>query len=96
LDAACELISRFAVMLVNLRGQEKLEQWTTDADAGSLPELRGFATGPAQGSGRPHVRTVATGTRPSGRARQPDQELKRQVFGRAQPDLLRKRVLLAS
>ncbi|MFE4582613.1 hypothetical protein [Streptomyces chartreusis] len=31
-------------MLVNLHGQEELEQWTTDAEAGSQPVLRGFAT----------------------------------------------------
>ncbi|MGP3943717.1 ISL3 family transposase [Streptomyces sp. 6N106] len=45
LDSACTLISRFAEILVHLRGRERLEQWVQDADASALPELRGFASG---------------------------------------------------
>lgn len=97
LDAASEFVARFAVMLVNLRGKDELEQWTTDAEAGSLPELRGFAAGLRKdwdavmaglslhwnsGPVEGHVNRIKM--------------LKRQMFGRAKPDLLRKRVLLAS
>ncbi|MEV8328957.1 transposase, partial [Kitasatospora sp. NPDC056731] len=45
LDDASELIARFASILVHRRGQEELEQWTADAQASGLSELRGFATG---------------------------------------------------
>ncbi|MFE2954648.1 ISL3 family transposase [Embleya sp. NPDC059267] len=95
LDAACDLIARFADILVHLRGQEKLEQWTTDAEVGDLPELRGFATGLRKdwdavmaglslhwnsGPVEGHVNRIKM--------------LKRQMYGRAKPDLLRKRILL--
>ncbi|MEE1783256.1 ISL3 family transposase [Streptomyces sp. SP17BM10] len=97
LDAACELITRFASILVNRRGQEELEQWTADAEASILPELRGFAIGLRKdwdavlagltlrwnsGPVKGHVNRIKM--------------IKRQMFGRAKLDLLRKRVLLAS
>ncbi|MBT2457724.1 transposase [Streptomyces sp. ISL-86] len=96
LDDACELIARFASILVNRRGREDLEQWTADAEAGASPELRGFATGLRKdweavmagltlhwnsGPVEGHVNRIKM--------------LKRQMFGRAKPGLLRKRVLLA-
>ncbi|MER8090705.1 ISL3 family transposase [Streptomyces sp. NPDC094048] len=95
LDAACDLIARFADILVNLRGQEILERWTTDAEASDLPELRRFATGLRKdwdavmaglsmhwnsGPVEGHVNRIKM--------------LKRQMYGRAKPDLLRKRILL--
>ncbi|MFG2631687.1 ISL3 family transposase [Streptomyces sp. NPDC048473] len=95
LDAACDIVAGFADMLVHLRGQEKLDQWTTDTEASTLPELRGFATGLRKdwdavmaglslhwnsGPVEGHVNRVKM--------------LKRQMYGRAKPDLLRKRVLL--
>ncbi|MFC8452554.1 ISL3 family transposase [Kitasatospora sp. NPDC057223] len=97
LDEACDLVSRFASMLVNRRGQEDLEQWTADAEASRLPELRGFASGLRKdweavmagltlrwnsGPVEGHVNRIKM--------------LKRQMFGRAKLDLLRKRVLLAT
>ncbi|MGY4967429.1 ISL3 family transposase [Streptomyces sp. 900105245] len=97
LDAACTLISRFAEILTHLRGQERLEQWVKDAEASSLPELRGLATGLRKdwnavlaglsthwnsGPVEGHVNRIKM--------------LRRQMFGRAKPDLLRKRVLLAT
>nr|WP_303392129.1 transposase [Kitasatospora sp. NA04385] len=96
-DDSCELVARFASILVHRRGLEELEQWTADAQAGGLPELRGFATGLRKGwdavtagltlrwnSGpvEGHVNRITM--------------LKRQMFGRAKLDLLRERVLLAS
>ncbi|MFC5647489.1 transposase [Kitasatospora cinereorecta] len=97
LDDACDLISRFASMLVNRRGQEELDQWAADAEVSRLPELRGFATGLRKdwdavmagltlrwnsGPVEGHVNRIKM--------------LKRQMFGRAKLDLLRKRVLLTS
>nr|WP_280684979.1 ISL3 family transposase [Kitasatospora sp. MAA19] len=97
LDDACDLVARFASILVNRRGQEELEQWTADAEASALPELRGFATGLRKdwdavvagltlrwnsGPVEGHVNRIKM--------------LKRQMFGRAKLDLLRKRVLLAA
>jgi transposase len=37
LNTVCELVARFAEILVNLRGREKLDQWTADAEASDLP-----------------------------------------------------------
>ncbi|GAU70611.1 transposase [Streptomyces sp. NBRC 110611] len=97
LDAAHTLIGRFAEMLVHLQGREKLEQWTTDAELSALPELRGFATGLRKdwnavmaglslhwnsGPVEGHVNRLKM--------------IKRQMYGRAKPDLLRKRVLLCT
>ncbi|WP_370155871.1 ISL3 family transposase [Streptacidiphilus sp. EB129] len=96
LHEACDLIARFASMLVNRRGSEELERWTSDAEASRLPELRGFATGLRKdwdavmagltlrwnsGPVEGHVNRIKM--------------LKRQMFGRAKLDLLRKRVLLS-
>ncbi|MGW7582358.1 transposase [Kitasatospora sp. NPDC054769] len=97
LDEACVLIARFASMLVNRRGQEELEHWTADAEASTLPELRGFANGLRKdwdavmagltlhwnsGPVEGHVNRIKM--------------VKRQMFSRAKLDLLRKRVLLAT
>jgi transposase len=97
LDTACLLITRFAEMLTTRSGQDKLEQWISDAENGPLPELRGFTTGLrkdfaavlaglslpwSSGPVEGHVNRIKM--------------LKRQMFGRAKPDLLRKRILLAT
>ncbi|MFD8594993.1 transposase [Kitasatospora sp. NPDC059646] len=97
LDEACDLVARFASIIVNRRGQEELERWTADAEASTLPELRGFATGLRKdwdavvagltlrwnsGPVEGHVNRIKM--------------LKRQMFGRAKLDLLRKCVLLAA
>ncbi|WP_406011732.1 ISL3 family transposase [Streptomyces sp. NBC_00984] len=95
LDAACYLVARFAEILVHRQGQEKLERWTHDAEQSQHPELRGFASGLRKdwdavmagltlhwnsGAVEGHVNRIKM--------------LKRQMFGRAKHDLLRKRVLL--
>lgn len=97
LNTACVLITRFAEMLTTRSGPDKLEDWVHDAEASGLPELHGFATGLrkdfdavmaglslhwSSGAVEGHVNRTKM--------------LKRQMFGRAKPDLLRKRVLLPS
>nr|WP_261988333.1 transposase [Streptomyces sp. gb1(2016)] len=74
-----------------------LEQWAADAEVSRLPELRGFASGLRKdwdavmagltlrwksGPVEGHVNRIKM--------------LKRQMFGRAKLDLLRKRVLLSA
>lgn len=74
-----------------------LEQWTADAEVSRLPELRGFGSGLRKdwdavmagltlrwnsGPVTGHVNRIKM--------------LKRQMFGRAKLDLLRKRVLLST
>ncbi|MGW2207614.1 transposase [Streptomyces sp. NPDC001774] len=96
LDIACRLVAAFAGMLVNRRGQENLEGWVRSAENSPLPELRGFATGLRRdwaavqagltlhwnsGMVEGHVNRIKM--------------IKRQMFGRAKPDLLRKRIPLA-
>ncbi|MFI6359728.1 hypothetical protein ACIBJF_45810 [Streptomyces sp. NPDC050743] len=82
------------MLLVNLRGQDELEQWTTDAEAGSLPELRGLATGLRKGGDA--VMALHGNSGPMEGHVDRIKVLRRHMFGRAKPDLLRKRVLLAS
>lgn len=97
LDTAYKLVGRFAEMLVNLQGREKLEQWTTDAEASPLPELRGFATGL-----RKDWKAVMAGLSLHWNSGPVEghvnrlKMIKRQMYGRAKPDLLRKRVLLCN
>jgi transposase len=90
-----DLVRQFADMLCNQRG-EHLEAWTTRAEASPVSELRGFAKGLrkdwaavtaglttpySSGAVEGHVNRIKM--------------IKRQMYGRAKPDLLRKRVLLA-
>jgi transposase len=97
LDTACVLITRFAEMLTARSGQDKLEQWICDTENGPLPELRGVSTGLrkdfaavlaglslpwSSGPVEGHVNRIKM--------------LKRQMFGRAKPDLLRTRILLTT
>ena len=82
-------------MLCNRRG-EHLEAWASRAEASPVSELRGLAKGlrrdwaavtagltvsDSSGAVEGHVNRIKM--------------LKRQMYGRAKPDLLRKRVLLA-
>jgi transposase len=89
------LVREFADMLCNRRG-ERLEAWASRAQDSPVSELRGFAKGLrsdwaavtagltvsySSGAVEGHVNRIKM--------------LKRQMYGRAKPDLLRKRVLLA-
>jgi transposase len=95
LKQAGVLVREFADMLCNRRG-ERLEAWASQAETGPVSELRSFATGLrrdwaavtagltvsySSGAVEGHVNRIKM--------------IKRQMYGRAKPDLLRKRVLLA-
>jgi transposase len=90
-----DLVRDFADMLCNRRG-EHLEAWASQAEASPVSELRGFSQGLrrdwaavtagltvsySSGAVEGHVNRIKM--------------IKRQMYGRAKPDLLRKRVLLA-
>jgi transposase len=95
LDALAGHVRAFATMMCSRRGQE-LEAWMAAVDADDQPALRSFVIGLrrdqdavtagltlpwSSGAVEGHVNRIKV--------------LKRQMFGRAKPDLLRKRVLLA-
>ncbi len=95
LTATRDLVRDFADMLCHRHG-EHLEAWATQAQTSPVSELRGFAKGLrkdwaavtagltvpySSGAVEGHVNRIKM--------------IKRQMYGRAKPDLLRKRVLLA-
>ncbi len=95
LAATRGLVREFAEMLCHRHG-ERLEAWATQAETSPASELRGFAKGLrkdwaavtagltvsySSGAVEGHVNRIKM--------------IKRQMYGRANPDLLRKRVLLA-
>jgi transposase len=95
LAALHEHIAAFAGLMTKRRGRH-LEQWITAADASGLPELRSFITGLRRdqdavvaGLTLPYSSGVVEGH--VNRIKM----LKRQMYGRASPDLLRRRILLA-
>jgi transposase len=88
-------VAAFAELMTERRGRD-LEKWITTVTASGLPELRSFVTGPrrdqqavtagltlpwSSGIVEGHVNRIKM--------------LKRQMYGRANPDLLRRRILLA-
>jgi transposase len=96
LTALAGHVRDFATMMCDLRG-DLLEQWMTKVDASGLPALRSFTIGLRRdqdavtagltlpwnsGPVEGHVNRIKT--------------LKRQMYGRANPDLLRKRILLTN
>lgn len=89
-----ELTRQFAEMLVQLRGKD-LDPWADRAEASPVRELRGFATGLRRdwdavkaGLTLPYSSGPVEGN--VNRIKM----IKRQMYGRANHDLLRKRVLL--
>ena len=95
LAATRALVREFADMLCHRHG-EHLEAWAAQAETSPVSELRGFAKGLrkdwaavtagltvpySSGAVEGHVNRIKM--------------IKRQMYGRANPDLLRKRVLLA-
>jgi transposase len=95
INATCALVRQFADMLCGRRGRN-LPAWTARAEASPVRELRSFAAGLrkdwaavtagltlpySSGPVEGHVNRIKM--------------IKRQMYGRANPDLLRKRVLLA-
>jgi transposase len=96
LAATQALVREFAEMLCHRHG-EHLPTWTAQAQASPVSELRGFAKGLrkdwaavtagltlpySSGAVEGHVNRIKM--------------IKRQMYGRAKPDLLRKRILLGN
>ncbi|HEY1702304.1 MAG TPA: ISL3 family transposase [Trebonia sp.] len=96
LKATRDLVRSFADMLCRRRGAKYLQAWASAAEASEISELRSFAKGLrkdwaavtagvtlpySSGAVEGHVNRIKM--------------IKRQMYGRAKPDLLRKRVLLA-
>jgi transposase len=91
------LAASFGEMLVNHTGRDDLEGWVQAATTRGVPELANFAAGLGKdwkavlaGLSLPWSSGVVGGH--VNRIKM----LKRQMFGRAKPDLLRKRVLIAN
>jgi transposase len=96
LKATRDLVRGFADVLCRRRGAKYLQAWVSRAEASEVSELRGFANGLrrdwaavtagvtlrySSGAVEGHVNRIKM--------------IKRQMYGRAKPDLLRKRVLHA-
>jgi transposase len=84
----------FALMMLQLRGQ-RLEQWMAAVEADDLPELHSFVTGLRRDQDA--VTAGLTLPHSSGKVEghvNRIKMIKRQMYGRAKPDLLRKRILL--
>ena len=96
LDALAAHVTEFAKILTGRRGEQQLDSWIAAASADNQPDLRSFITGLNR-----DYRAVLNGlTLPysSGKVEgnvNRIKMLKRQMYGRARFDLLRKRVLLA-
>jgi transposase len=94
--AAHDLIERFR-QLLRTRGHEQFAGWQQAAQASSVPELRGFVASLQRDEGA--VRAALTEDWNSGQVEGQVTKVKlvkRLMFGRANFDLLRRRVLLAS
>jgi transposase len=96
LDALAGRVAEFAEMMAGLHG-DRLDTWIAKAEADDLPDLHRFANGLK----RDHAAVVNGLTLPhSSGAVEGNvnriKMIKRQMYGRASFDLLRKRVLLAT
>ena len=95
LHALASHVTEFAKILTGLHG-EHLDDWIAQVNADDLPALHSFTTGPR--NDRAAVVNGLTMTHNSGGVEGNVNRLKmikRQMYGRAKFDLLRKRVLLA-
>jgi transposase len=95
--AAIAALARGFTNMVRQRGGEQLQCWLTEADQAGIPELRSFATG--LGKDFDAVRNGLMLAYSSGAvegAITRVKAIKRQMYGRANLDLLRKRILLKS
>jgi transposase len=95
LNALAGHVRSFAEMMGRRQGQQELEGWLTQIEAGDLPELRSFANGIRRdqqavtaGLTLPYSSAAVEGTVTKIKM------LKRQTYGRASFNLLRKRVIL--
>ena len=90
------LAQRFMVLVRERRGTQ-LEQWIADVQTTGPPELRGFSRNLHRDWSAVHAGfTVHWSSGPVEGNINRVKLIKRQMFGRANFDLLRKRVLLAS
>jgi transposase len=96
LDATATHVTAFAEILTGRHG-DRLNSWMTSVDTDDLPHLHRFATGLKRdyqavrnGLTLPHSSGTVEGT--VNRIKM----IKRQMYGRANFDLLRKRILLAA
>jgi transposase len=95
LAAVREHVRGFAQMMLHLQG-DQLEQWMNTVQADDLPELHSFVTGLHRDLDA--ARAGLTLSHSSGKVEghvNRIKMIKRQMYGRANPDLLRKRILLA-
>jgi len=95
LDATRTLVRQFGDMLTHRHGS-KLPAWACQAEASTVQEMRSFAAGlrkdwPAVTAGLTPPWSSGTVEGHVNRIKM----IKRRMYGRAKPDLLRKRVLLA-
>ena len=96
LDATASHVAAFAEMLTGLHG-ERLDTWIATVEAAELPHLQSFASGLR----RDHAAVLngLTMSHNSGMVEGTVNKIKmfkRQMYGRAKLDLLRKRILLAA
>ena len=96
LNALASHVTEFAKILTGRRG-ERLDAWITAVEADDQPQLRSFTTGLK----RDHAAVLNGLTLPYSSGAVEGQVnrikmLKRQMYGRAKFDLLRKRVLLTA
>jgi transposase len=97
LAALAEHVTAFAQMMTARTGTQDLEEWITAAQNSDLPHLASFARGlrrdqdaVTNGLTLPHTSGAVEGNITKIKA------LKRQMYGRANLDLLRKRILLTA
>ena len=96
LNALAGHVGTFAAMMCSLRGQD-LESWMAAVDADDLPALRSFVVGLRRDQDAVTAGfTLPYNSGPVEGHVNRLKMLKRQMFGRANPDLLRKRVLLTN
>jgi transposase len=88
-------VRSFATMMRDLRG-DRLEEWMAAVDADDLPALRSFVIGLRRDQDAVTAGlTLSWNSGPVEGHVNRIKMIKRQMYGRANPDLLRKRILLA-
>ncbi|WUV04648.1 ISL3 family transposase [Actinoallomurus sp. NBC_01490] len=90
-----EHVRGFAHMMLHLHG-DQLERWMSAVEFSDLPELRSFVTGLRRDldAARAGLTLPYSSGKVEGQVNR-IKMIKRQMYGRANPDLLRKRILLA-
>ena len=94
LKATRDLVREFADMLCHRRG-ERLEAWASRAEASPVSELRGFSKGLRRDWAAVTAGLTVSYSSGAVEGHITLKMIKRQMYGRANPELLRKRVLFA-